>query len=566
MTTMTGGEALVRSLAAQGVDTLFVLPGVQNDPLFSALYDLSERLRVIVTRHEQGAAYMAHGYAAATGRPGVYCVVPGPGFLNTTAALATSYGASAPVLCLCGQIPSRWIGRGAGLLHEIPDQLGIMQRLTKWAARIEAPEEAFPVVAEAFEKMLSGRPRPVALEMPMDVMARAAWLPGDPPVARAVVHPTPDPDALERAADLLNRAERPMIFAGGGAHEASGKVRELAERLGAPVVAGWMGLGVMDGRSERWLNITAAHKLWPEVDVALAVGSRFQRVQMDWGLDADLKVIRIDLDPTEIFRHASPEVALLADAGEALRALLPAIRSSERMAWRERVASIKAEVSGHLRRELAPQHELIDALRAAIPENGILVEDLTQIGYVARLAFPVHGPRQYLSSSYQGTLGFSYAAALGVKVACPDRAVVAIAGDGGFMYNVQELATAAQYGIPVVAVVFNDRAYGNVKRIQRELYGNRVIASDLTNPDFVRAGRKLLGVLPTRNDPGRAPDRARPRPRPQRARPDRSPPRRPPRPLALPDHAPPARLTGWPRCTIRAQADRGAFLAVPPRQ
>jgi acetolactate synthase-1/2/3 large subunit len=488
MAKMTGGEALVRALVAQGVDTLFVLPGVQNDPLFSALYDLAERLRVVVTRHEQGTAYMAHGYAAATGRPGGYCVVPGPGFLNTTAALATAYGASAPVLCLSGQIPSRWIGRGAGLLHEIPDQLGIMQRLTKWAARIEAPEEAGELVALAFEQMLRGRPRPVALEMPMDVMAREGWITREPPAARPAVHPEPDPEALERAAALLNRAERPMIFAGGGAQGASPEVRELAERLGAPVVAGWMGLGVMDGRSELSLNITAAHRLWPEVDAALVIGSRFQRVQTDWGLDAELKVIRIDLDPTEISRHAHPEVALLADAGEAARALMPAIRSDRRPAWRERVASVKAEVAALLRRELGPQHELIDALRAAIPEDGILVEDLTQIGYVSRLAYPVHGPRQYLSSSYQGTLGFSYPAALGAKTALPERAVVAIAGDGGFMYNVQELATAAQYGINVVAVVFNDRAYGNVKRIQRELYGNRVIASDLTNPDFVGLG------------------------------------------------------------------------------
>ncbi len=260
MTTMTGGEALVRALAAPGRGHAVRAAGGPERPVLQRPLRPDERLRVIVTRHEQGAAYMAHGYAAATGRPGVYCVVPGPGFLNTTAALSTSYGASAPVLCLCGQIPSRWIGRGAGLLHEIPDQLGIMQRLTKWAARIEAPEDAFPLVAEAFEKMLRGRPRPVALEMPMDVMAREAWITGEPPVARPVVHPEPDPDALERAADLLNGAERPMIFAGGGAHEASPEVRELAERLGAPVVAGWMGLGVMDGRSELSLNITAAHQ------------------------------------------------------------------------------------------------------------------------------------------------------------------------------------------------------------------------------------------------------------------------------------------------------------------
>jgi acetolactate synthase I/II/III large subunit len=486
MVRMTGGEALLRAVVAHGVDTLFVLPGVQNDPFFSALYDMAERLRVIVTRHEQAAGYMAYGYAAASGRPGAYCVVPGPGFLNTTAALATAYGASAPVLCLSGQIPLRYIGRGVGLLHEIPDQLGIMQRLTKWAARIEAPQDAARLVAQAFAEMATGRPRPVAFEMPMDVMAAEAWLHAEPTQAAAVHQPEPDPDAIERAAALLNGALRPMIFAGGGAQGASPLVRDLAERLGAPVVAGWMGQGVMDGRSELSLNITAAHRLWPEVDVALAVGSRFQRVQTDWGLDAALKVIRIDLDPAEIARHARPEVALLADAGAALRGLLPQIREVERTAWRARVAATRAEVQALLRRELAPQLAFIDAIRGALPGDGVLVEDLTQIGYVARLAFPVHGPRQYLTSGYQGTLGLSYPTALGAKLACPERAVVALAGDGGFLYNAQELATAAQYGIAVVAVVFNDNAYGNVKRIQRETYGNRVIASDLTNPDFVR--------------------------------------------------------------------------------
>jgi acetolactate synthase-1/2/3 large subunit len=242
----------------------------------------------------------------------------------------------------------------------------------------------------------------------------------------------------------------------------------------------------MDGRSPLSLSLTMAHRLWPEVDVALVVGSRFQRVQMDWGLDDALKVIRIDLDPTEIARHARPTVALLADAGEALRELLPQIKSTERGAWRERVAAVKEEVKALYRRELAPQLGWIEAIRHALPEDGILVEDLTQIGYVSRIAFPVYGPRQYISSGYQGTLGMSYPVALGAKVACPGRPVVAIAGDGGFMYNVQELATAVQHGIAVVAVVFDDGAYGNVRRMQRKLYGNRIIASDLRNPDFVR--------------------------------------------------------------------------------
>jgi acetolactate synthase-1/2/3 large subunit len=413
-------------------------------------------------------------------------VVPGPGFLNTTAALATAYAASAPVFCLSGQIPSRQIGRGVGLLHELPDQLGIMQRLTKWAARVDAPQNAARLVAEAFAQMTSGRPRPVALEMPMDVMAREAWVAAGQVEIPAARPPEPDPEALARAAELLNGAKRPMIFVGGGASGASPLVRELAERLRAPVVAGWMGQGVMDGRSPLSVSLTMAHRLWPEVDVALAVGSRFQRVQMDWGLDAALKVIRIDLDPTEIVRHAEPEVALLAEAGETLEALLAQIDAADRAGWRERVAAVKDEVRALYRRELAPQLGWIEAIREALPDDGILVEDLTQIGYVSRIAFPVYGPRQYISSGYQGTLGMSLPVALGAKVACPERPVAAIAGDGGFMYNVQELATAVQHGIAVVTVVFDDGAYGNVRRMQRQLYGNRIIASDLRNPDFVR--------------------------------------------------------------------------------
>jgi len=267
MPKMTGGEATVQALLAHGVDTLFVLPGVQNDPLFSALYDAGDRLKVIVTRHEQAAGYMAYGHAAATGRPGAYCVVPGPGFLNTAAALATAYACNAAVLCLAGQVPLHRIGRGFGLLHELPDQLGIMQRLSKWAARIEAPHDAPRLIAEAFEQMWTGRPRPVGLEIPMDVLAQEAWLPpADMPRARRVANPGPDPEAIEQAAGLLNGAARPMIFVGGGAQNASAQVRELAERLGAPVVAGWMGQGVMDGRSPLALSLTMAHRLWPEVD------------------------------------------------------------------------------------------------------------------------------------------------------------------------------------------------------------------------------------------------------------------------------------------------------------
>ena len=487
MARMTGGEAVLGALAAQGIDTLFVLPGVQNDAFFNALHDAGERLRWVVTRHEQGAGYMAYGYAAASGRPSAYCVVPGPGFLNTTAALATAYAASAPVFCLSGQIPSRHIGRGVGLLHELPDQLGIMRRLTKWAARVDAPQDAARLVAEAFAQMASGRPRPTALEMPMDVMAREAWVTTGRVEIPAARPPEPDPEALARAAELLNGAQKPMIFVGGGAAGASRLVRELAERTGAPVVAGWMGQGVMDE--------PLAAQPQPHDGASPVAGGR-RRARRGLPLPARPDGLgpgrQAQGDPHRPRPHRDravmrgPTVALLADASEALEALLPQIGVADRAGWRDRVAAVKDEVWALYRRELAPQLGWIEAIRAALPDDGILVEDLTQIGYVSRIAFPVYGPRQYISSGYQGTLGMSLPVALGAKVACPGRPVVAIAGDGGFMYNVQELATAVQHGIAVVTVVFDDGAYGNVRRMQRQLYGNRIIASDLRNPDFVQ--------------------------------------------------------------------------------
>src|SRR5438034_2650880 len=202
MARMTGGGALVEMLRRHGVDTLFALPGVQNDALFVALYDAGEALRVIHPRHEQAAAYMAFGYARASGKVGAYAVVPGPGVLNTTAALATAYATNAPVLCISGQIPSNLIGRGFGLLHEIPDQLSILQGLTKWAARINHPSETGKLVNRAFRQLADGRPRPVALEMPLDIMALGGEV-DLPQPDRPHAPPPPDPELIEKAAALL---------------------------------------------------------------------------------------------------------------------------------------------------------------------------------------------------------------------------------------------------------------------------------------------------------------------------------------------------------------------------
>lgn len=483
MARMTGGAALVEMLCRHGVDTLFALPGVQNDALFVALYDAGEKLRVIHPRHEQAAAYMAFGYARASGKIGAYAVVPGPGVLNTTAALATAYATNASVLCISGQIPSHLIGRGFGLLHEVPDQLAILRGLTKWAERVNHPTEAGKLVNEAFRQLADGRPRPVALEMPLDIMALegevALPAPGAPPAP-----PPPDPELIDKAAALLAGAKQPLIYVGSGCAAAAPEVLALAERLQAPVTTYTGGKGIVSDRHYLAQNLLAGLELWRAADVVLAVGTRFNQPQTRWGLDSDIKVIRIDLDPVEINRIARPTIGIVAAAQAALAALFKALPDKEPASRRDELEALKAKTMARLQDTLGPQCEYLAAIRAELPDEGIYVEDLTQIGYVGRLAFPVYMPRTYIHSGYQGTLGFSYATALGAKVARPDVPVVSISGDGGFMYNVQELATAALHGIDVVAIVFADGAYGNVRRMQKQDYGNRLIGVDLLNPNF----------------------------------------------------------------------------------
>lgn len=480
---LTTGEAAVASLIENGIDTVYCLPGVQNDYLFDALHGAQDRLRIVHTRHEQGAAYMALGAAMATGKPQVYAVVPGPGFLNTTGALCTAYAVNAPVLAMVGQIPAAAIGRGYGLLHEIPDQLAIMRGLTKYADRIHAPHDGPVKVNQAFRQMISDRPRPVALECALDVWARRApvAVPGAAVAETALV----DPDLLARAAKLLGEAKNPIIIVGGGAQHASAGITALAEMLQAPVVAHRMGHGIVDRRNPLSCNVIEGHALWEHADVVLGIGTRLNLQYQQWGTDAEMKIIRVDSDAQELDRYERPTIGLCGDAAVVAAGLLDAVPAHNRArpSRREELLGLRAKVAERLA-FLQPQIGYLEAIRAALPEDGIFVDELTQLGYAARMVFPVYQPRGFISPGYQGTLGWGVATALGVKVACPDRKVVAVSGDGGFLFNAQELATAVQQRIPVVIVLVNDNAYGNVRRIQRDQFGNRLIASDLYNPDF----------------------------------------------------------------------------------
>ena len=486
MPKLTGGEAIVKSLVAQDVDTIFGLPGVQNDYLYNAIYDEGDRLRVIHPRHEQGAAYMALGYALSSDRVGVYNVVPGPGLLNTTAALATAYACNARVLCLTGQIPSNYIGRGLGFLHEIPDQLGVIRSLTKWAARINSPAEAPELVAEAFKQIESGRPRPVGLECPMDVLSDKAEVDLPPPqleVRRSAI----DPETIDAAAKLLGQAKNPVIFVGSGAVEAVIEVQQLAEALQAPVVASTTGRGILSNRHYLSHTTPAGHQLWAKADVVLAIGTRLQRPQMDWGLDDQLKIIRIDIDADEHKRIAKPAVSLVAHAEDALQALIPAVEkyNSVRPSREKEMQALKADIEAKAA-YLEPQMAFLKVIREELPDDGFFIEEMTQVSYVGRFALPIYCPKTFVSTNYQGTLGWGFATALGVKVANPDKQVISVTGDGGFMFTMPELATAVQHQIGTVTLLFNDGAFGNVRRMQKNRYGNRIIASDLKNPDFVK--------------------------------------------------------------------------------
>ena len=486
MPRLTTAEATVETLLRHGIDTVYALPGLHHDPLFDAFYHAAGRLRVIHPRHEQTAGYMALGAALATGKPQVFAVVPGPGMLNASAALLTAYGMNAPVIGLIGQIPQADIDKGHGHLHEIHDQLGLLRHITKWAERIRSPQDATMMTSHAVWQTTTGRPRPVALECALDTWAkRAEVVLPDAPLPRPAE--AIDAETISAAAEILGAAERPIIVVGGGAIGASDEIIQLAEMLEAPVSSYRRGRGVIPSSHRLAVDMPVGHRLWKDADAVLAVGTRFFIQNGSWGIDNDLKVVRLDIDPDEPDRLRKPDVALIGDAAPQLRALIAALvdRDRPRPSRAEELKGHRAWLRERLSR-LEPQVSFLKAIRAALPEDGIFVDEVSQIGFASRVALPIEKPRTFLSPGYQDNLGWGFGTALGAKAAMPDRKVLSIAGDGGFMYQVGELATAVRHNLAVVVVVFDNGGFGNVKRIQQQHYGNRLIASDLHNPDFAK--------------------------------------------------------------------------------
>jgi acetolactate synthase-1/2/3 large subunit len=482
---MTGGAAVARSLVANGVDTVFGLPGVQCDHVFDGLYHEREKLRVITSRHEQGAAYMAFGYAQSTGRLSPYVVVPGPGLLNTATPLCIAHSCNAPVLAITSQIATRYTGLGLGVLHEIPNTAQIFSSFSKYQGFADAPARVPTVVNECIRRANSGRKGAVLLEVAEDITAEKAEI-SIPEAAVIEPAPQPDPEMVAKASAILGAAKNPLIYVGGGAVDAGEALQALAEALQAPVVMTRHGRGILTDRHPLAQTQLGGHVLWRKTDVVLVVGSRFLDAE-NWGTDSDMKIIRIDMDAVQATRPVIPDIRLIGDAASILRSVFNALPSRNRKRT-PRVEELRLvrELTLEKFAELQPQKAYSDAIREALPDDAITICDVTQLAFYMRLGFPLYKPRTQIFSGYQDSLGFGFATALGAKVAYPEKPVVCITGDGGFMFTMPEIATAVKYNIPLVTVLFNDSAFGNVLRIQKMQYGGRYIGSKLTNPDFMK--------------------------------------------------------------------------------
>ena len=499
MTTMTGGQALIRSLISEGLDTVFALPGIQMMRAFDALYD-HRNLNVIVPRHEQAATYMADGYARVTGRPGVAMVVPGPGLLNALSGLGTAYACSSPVLLISGQIPSSALGKRMGLLHEVDNQIDVARDLTKWRRQVLMVEEIPGAVHEAMRQLKTGRPRPVLLEVPPDVLAAA----GNVDLMEAEEYPVaqpPDPRKIAEAAGILLSARNPIVLSGGGAISsgASGELLEVAEFLQALIVTTPEGKGIvpedsylcMGGAS---VGLGPMKHVIPNADVILGVGTRLVLTGMK--IQPSQRVVHIDVDLSEIGKAWPTAVGIAADARPALAALAAELkaRASPRPSRRAELEKTRSAIQQELKSLGAESIEIIETLRSELEDDAVYVSGMTCVGYWDRLAYEVRTPRSYITSGYFGTLGYAFPTALGAKVAAPDRQVVAVSGDGGFMFNAQELSTAVKHGINTVTVVFRNDLYGASAYDQKNQYRGRYIGTDLHNPDFVRLAESFGAV------------------------------------------------------------------------
>ena len=510
MEKLSGGEALVKSLVLEGVEVVFGVPGIQLYGVMAALRD-EPKIRFVTTRHEQAATYMADGYARASGRPGVALVVPGNGVYNAASGLATAYARSSPVLLIAAQIPRDSIGKELGAVHEIVGQPDVVRPVTKWRRRVLRPREVPGAVNEAFRQMRTGRPRPVMIEMPPEVGVEReeVAMRAPAPTSRIV----PSSDQLQTAADIIARSRFPLIYAGGGVarSDAEGALVRLAETTNIPVVTSSGGKGTISDshplsygscfspRGERQ-EMNQLFEVMQSADVVIGIGTRFSL-----GNPAGERstLININIDDAELTRVQANTIPLHGDARATIEAMLPYLTAhgvEDRPSPVEAVLAARRLIAYYDIGLKEPQYPVLEAIQKGTPEDAFIVWDVVQLGFYARTHYQVHCPKTYIDSGYSYNLGYAFPTALGAKVACPDRPVICMVGDGGFLYSSSELSTAVKYGINVVTIVFTNDSYGNVERDLDEVFGG-AYGTELHNPDFVKFTESFGAVGMRTDDP-----------------------------------------------------------------
>lgn len=505
MQRMSGSQAVAAALEAEGIEHVFGIVGTHASPLFDALVD-HPSIRVVTVRHEQGASLMAAGYARASGKIAACFVVPGPGLTNALTGMGMAYSESAPMFVFGGQNTLAQLQREGGHFHELANSVGIAGSVCGYATRVATPSDVPKVIREAMRAMRCRRPRPVYIEMPLDVQSGEADIEPLPPEQYS--RPGGDAASVARAAEALKSARRPFIFAGGGAAnpQATQPLVRLAELLGAPVVTSVFGKGAISERhalalGDGWGRLNLYDELLSEADLALVVGSRIDVVS-DWNLGERFprRIVQVDIDPLVIGQRRPAEVGIVGDAASVLDALVGQLGGDpERACWFD-AAGFRRRKHAQMVERAGPVLQVIEDLRACLPDETIFVDDLTLVGYWAPLLMPIYRPRTLIHPGTYGTLGYSLPAAIGAKLACPTQPVVSIAGDGGFLFTMQELATARAQNLDLIVLVFNDNAFGAIRKYQDRVFGGRHIGTELANPDFVKLG-EAFGAKSVRADP-----------------------------------------------------------------
>ena len=503
MTRMSGGEALVASLVREGVEVVFGIPGIHMSGIVAALRD-EPSIRLITTRHEQGATHMADGYARVSGKPGVVLLVPGAGLYNAASAFATAYARSSPVLAIVGQIPRAQIGKGIGAVHEVLDQAEVVRPVTKWRRHVLRPREAPDAVTEAFRQMRTGRPRPVLIEMSPEtgVEREDVQLREPAPVS----HIVPSADDLRRAIGVIMESRLPIIYAGGGVAQSNAEelLVRLAEATNIPVVTSSGGKGTIPddhpfsygscfGPRAEMDEMNQIYEVLASADVVIGIGARFS---MGNPAGESSTLININIDDSELTRVQSNTIPLHGDAGATIEALLPLLAeagAADRPSPEDAVEVTKRLIAYYDIRDTEPQYPIMEMMWNTLPEETVIAWDVTQFGYYARSHYRVNRPKTYIDSGYSFNLGYAFPTAMGIKEARPDVPVLCVSGDGGFMFNAVELATAVQYGINIVTVVFRDDAYGNVAR-DLDTYFGGAYGTELMNPDIVKFAESFGAV------------------------------------------------------------------------